>query len=95
MPWLSFELLYRRFASAFYLLLPANVVPGSLESTFAKAPTEAIVKVYAMMLGDFDPELFETSAFPRLALFVFALFMLISTVIMFNAVIAIMVRDQA
>ena len=53
------------------------------------------MKVYAMMLGDFDPELFETSAFPRLALFVFALFMLISTVIMFNAVIAIMVRDQA
>ena len=80
-----------RFASAFYLLLPADVIPGSTESTFADTPGEALVTVFIMMLGAFELDDLKASAFPHLTLVTFVLFMLIVAVVMFNAVIAIMV----
>lgn len=59
-------------------------------SAFADSPVEAVVTVYAMMLGDFDQGAFKESSFPMLSLLIFVLFMLIVAVVMFNAVIAIM-----
>ena len=58
---------------------------------YIEAP--APLSSYAMMLGQFEWDIFHDSPDPHLALVLFFFFMLAVTIVMLNAVIAIMVTS--
>lgn len=84
-----------RFANALYLLLPGEISGEKFATPSAVGPLpDAMAGAYAIVLGGVDIDVFRNAPSPLAAVGVLVLFTFIGSVVMLNAVVAIMVRTH-
>ena len=88
-----------RFTNAFHLLLPGKINGERFATSRSSyglfgVLLDGLVGAYSIMLGGFDQDVFRDAPSPGVAVSLFVLFTLVGSVVMLNAVIALMVRDD-